>query len=229
MRAPPTRVISNVSMIELIHEEIANLIKQKNYPCVPAVQSVAQKEYLVEIYGKLGSGQHASLIAKALSNFRRQQIETKSPFLSFWAVFPESKNLTEEEFEVDLWKELSFLAAQSDPALGWDSEFSSDPADPKFCFSFEGEAFFVVGLHPQSSRKARQFPFPTLIFNRYEQFKELMRQGRYETLVKQNRQRDLKFQGSINPMVEKYGEEREAIQFSGKANSSDWKCPFHHL
>ena len=43
----------------------------------------------------------------------------------------------------------------------------------------------------------------------------------------ENRKRDLAFQGSVNPMVEKYAEKWESVQFSGKNNPPEWKCPFH--
>ena len=47
-------------------------------------------------------------------------------------------------------------------------------------------------------------------------------------MVKTIRKRELEFQGSVNPMVEKHSETWEAIQFSGNNNSDNWKCPFQH-
>jgi FPC/CPF motif-containing protein YcgG len=35
------------------------------------------------------------------------------------------------------------------------------------------------------------------------------------------------FQGSINPMLKNFGEGSEASQYSGRAVSDTWACPFH--
>ena len=48
-----------------------------------------------------------------------------------------------------------------------------------FGFSFAGRGFFVIGLHPASSRLARRFPWPTLVFNAHFQFDRLKADGRY--------------------------------------------------
>ncbi len=134
--------------------------------------------------------------------------------------------MEEVEFERRLWAELSSVVATQKDHSPWDPSFSSDPNDKKFCFSFAGSAFFVVGLHPLSSRKARQFPYPTLVFNLYDQFKALMMEGNYERMTNVNRKRELQYQGGLNPMVVTYGNEWESIQFSGANNPPHWKCPY---
>nr|WP_275583583.1 guanitoxin biosynthesis heme-dependent pre-guanitoxin N-hydroxylase GntA [Archangium primigenium] len=200
----------------------------KSYPCIPAVQSMTKHEYLVGLYGALGQGRHNRALAQDLLFFREQQRQSQSLYLSFWAVFAPEPSLSEEEFEARMWRELSFLTSHTDLQEPWDPLFSSDPADPRFCFSLGGDAFFIVGAHPRSSRLARRFPYPAVIFNLYDQFEELDRRGQYTAIVRKNRERDVKFQGSVNPMVEQYGDKWESIQFSGRQNTSEWKCPFQH-
>ena len=56
------------------------------------------------------------------------------------------------------------------PLHDWDPAVSSNPDDPHFSFSFAGHAFFIIGLHPGSTRLARQFPWPTLVFMPYIAF-----------------------------------------------------------
>ncbi len=41
------------------------------------------------------------------------------------------------------------------------------------------------------------------------------------------RAREMAFQGSINPMLKNFGERSEASQYSGRAVSDNWPCPFH--
>ena len=211
-----------------IEQALKDLISKKNYPCIAAIQSVAQHEYQIGVYEGFGSGMSAEQLSRDLNAFKRKQKATDSLYLSFFAVFKDPAFESEKDFEDALWQELSLLAAKDAPGMPWDSHFSANPKDKNFCFSFGGDAFFIVGLHPKSSRLARQFPYPTLVFNLYEQFEELHRKNQYYPMIKTNRQRDLKFQGSVNPMVEKHSDVWEAIQFSGRANPPNWECPFKH-
>ena len=81
-----------------------------------------------------------------------------------------------------------------------------------------------MGLHPRSSRLSRRFPYPAVVFNLYEQFEALG--AAYEPMVELIRRRDRRFQGSVNPTVERWADKWESIQFSGRENPPDWKCPF---
>jgi uncharacterized protein len=217
-----------------IQESLRSFVGRTHYPCIPAQTSLAQGDYLLGIYSGLGTGKFTQELGDDLLHFRETQKKSGSLFTSFIAVFPnlpssfdKQSHQDEEVFEKALWRELSYLSSLPEAGQNWDPNFSSDPDSKNFCFSFGGDAFFVVGMHPHSSRLSRQFTYPTLIFNLYSQFKELAERGQYQPLIKANRKRDLKFQGSVNPMVEKYADDWEPIQFSGKENSADWKCPFH--
>ena len=106
---------------------------------------------------------------------------------------------------------------------------SPDPEDPHFSLSFGGEAFFVVGLHPNASRAARRFPRPTLVFNLHDQFERLRAEGRYERMREKILERDVALTGSVNPMLARHGEASEARQYSGRAVGDDWQCPFRDL
>ena len=85
--------------------------------------------------------------------------------------------------------------------MDWGKNDSSDPNDASFCLSLNGEKLFVVGLHPESSRFARRFSRPAMVFNTLSQFEQFENDGTYTAMVHTIRRRDLKFQGSINPMV----------------------------
>ena len=104
---------------------------------------------------------------------------------------------------------------------------SDDPKDENFSFSIAGKAFYVVGLHPNSSRKARQSPYTTLTFNLHWQFEKLREMGTYQKVRDRIRDRDVALQGSINPMLEDFGNNSEAKQYSGRKVDKEWKCPFH--
>ena len=210
-------------------EEIRNFVLQKNYPCVAAVKSVTADEFLVGHYKDFGSGRHWRELRADLENFIIEQEKTNSTYLTFWAVYSGKNQFSEQDFENRLWNELSHLSSVEQRENDWATLNMSDPQNPGFCLSLNGKAFFVVGLHPQSSRLGRRFSSPALVFNVIEQFENLENEGAYDPMKRAIRKRDLQFQGTVNPMVEKHGDKWESIQFSGQQNPDNWKCPFQFL
>jgi FPC/CPF motif-containing protein YcgG len=214
--------------LQAFQKELRETVMQPNYPCVAAIKSYAKDDYQVGFYGRLGADGFARDLRNDLLYFLREQRATGSTYLSFWAVFDEA-DYSEEDFENRLWKQLSNLTSAELRETDWGPNTNSNPQDPSFRFSLAGAEFFVVGLHPQSSRISRQFSRPVLIFNVWDQFAELMRIGQYEPMIQTNRKRDQKFQGDANPMAVAHGDDWESIQFSGRNNSKQWKCPFSFL
>jgi FPC/CPF motif-containing protein YcgG len=146
---------------------------------------------------------------------------------AFAAVFAGAVPAEEISFERALWRQLQRLH-EVDPARGaWDPTVSADPESPEFSFSFGGRALFVVGMHPASSRLARRFSWPTLVFNPRSQFERLRAEGRFERLRAMVRERDIALQGTLNPNLADFGEASEARQYSGRATEAEWRCPFH--
>lgn len=210
-------------------EEIRNFVLQKNYPCIAAIKSVKADEFIVGHYKDFGSGKYWRELRADLENFILEQEKTNSTYLTFWAVYSGKSQFSEQDFENRLWNELSHLSSAEQREKDWTTLTTSDPQNPGFCLSLNGKSFFVVGLHPQSSRIGRKFSSPALVFNVIEQFENLEREGNYEPMKQLNRKRDVQLQGSVNPMVEKHGDKWEAIQFSGQQNPDNWKCPFQFI
>ena len=101
-----------------------------------------------------------------------------------------------------------------------------DPAAVEFSFSLKEEAFYLIGLHPGSSRSARRFSYPAIVFNPHTQFERLRELNKYETMKQFIRNRDIRYSGSVNPMLADFGETSEAVQYTGRQYDQDWKCPF---
>src|SRR5690606_14307513 len=102
---------------------------------------------------------------------------------SLAVVFEGPQSITEAEFEQCMWDRLQSLADKDAwREQEYDSAVSADPSDPHFSLSFGGEAFFAVGLHPGSSRPARRFSHPVIVFNLHDQFERLREEGRYERM-----------------------------------------------
>lgn len=215
---------------EHAQKEFEALIHQPNYPCIAAKAALAKGELEIGIYRGLGTGESAVAFGRDLLKFKDRYFSERAQYLTYAAVFDGVEFEDEEAFEQAMWKELSIIASLPEfSSAPWDPNFSDNPEDKNFCFSLGGHAFFIVGMHPKSSRLSRQFSKPTLVMNLYEQFEALDEETQFYPMVRTNRKKDLAFQGSVNPMVEQHAEMWEAIQFSGKENPKEWKCPFKRL
>lgn len=208
----------------VIQKEFEAFIQENDHPCLAAHSVVSNNGLRIEQFGLLGSGESASAMAKALQIFAADTEATGAGFRSFVAVFREPVYLTELKFEQLLWRQLQLLHEKDD--ISWDPGVSNDPESPEFSFSFAGKGFFIIGLHPASSRKARRFSKPALVFNLHGQFEQLKQDGKFEKMRDLIRGRDEAFQGSINPMAEDFGLFSEARQYSGRKVDESWKCPF---
>ena len=145
---------------------------------------------------------------------------------SFVALFDGPCDLDEARFESLLWAQLQRLhALDRQRGNAWAADVSPDPDSPEFSLSLAGHPFFVIGLHPGASRLARRFEAPALVFNSHRQFQRLRADGRYATMQKATRTRDIALQGTINPNLADFGTASEARQYSGRAVEPDWTCP----
>jgi FPC/CPF motif-containing protein YcgG len=202
------------------------ILKEKSYPCIAAIKSMQQKEFLSGYYGKFGTAENWTALRNDLRYFIRQQAVNNSSYLTFWALFETENYLSEDDFEAGMWNELSHLSSEEDKKEDW-GNWPMDPEHPGFSLCIDGERFFVVGLHPHSSRMARRFPRPALVFNLSRQFENLKQAGQFAPMKEAVRKRDIKLQGRANPMVVEHDDHWESIQYSGKENSKSWQCPFH--
>jgi len=149
-------------------------------------------------------------------------------FHSAAIIFSNPEFPSESEFETMLWSRLNSFGDLDRKKYTHDKRVASDPSSSTFSFSLKEEALFVIGLHPSSSRKARRFTYPTIVFNPHEEFERLKRTGRYDSMKKVVRRRDEWYSGSVNPMLKDFGQAPEVFQYSGKQYESTWKCPLHH-
>ncbi|MEJ7559617.1 MAG: guanitoxin biosynthesis heme-dependent pre-guanitoxin N-hydroxylase GntA [Pedobacter sp.] len=210
-----------------INQEFIQRVDAVEYPCVGAKSALNTSHYRLGSYGSMADPETTAHLADDLRTYIEDTLSSNSKYMSMIAVFTDEIT-SELDFEEKLWKQLQSLH-DTEENVKWDPSVSSDPDDKNFSFSFNGYAFFVVGLHPMSSRKARQFGFPAMAFNLHHQFEQLRENGVYDKMKKVIREREVSFDGSINPMLTDHGEGLEAPQYSGRKVDSSWKCPFHNL
>lgn len=212
--------------LEVFHE-LQQRITDEVYPCLGAQAAFRQETYRFGVYPDMGTAEATAGLAHDLFTFLQEQDRIDSGYATFIAVFAGPASISEADFEEDLWRQLDSLHALDREHHGWSSNASSDPEDPHFAYSFAETALFIIGMHRNSSRVARRFPYPALVFNTHEQFDRLRREGIFEPLRAAIRERDRVLNGSINPMLDDFGVQSEARQYSGRAVNDTWTCPFH--
>lgn len=202
-------------------------IRDPVFPCVGAKSALSRGNMQFLVARSIESAWDDLRVHAGLRAFVADYRADPTLFRSFILLFETDRGLDETGFEVAMWDRLQSLS-DKDEWLGQapDPRVSDDPDDPHFSLSFAGEGFFVVGLHPNASRPARRFPRPALVFNLHDQFERLRAEGRYEKLRTSILDRDVALAGSENPMLARHGTLSEARQYSGRAVSEDWRCPF---
>jgi len=209
-----------------VEDEFRSFVEQPVFPCLAGKGLIRQRGYTLGFYDSLGSASATDALAIDLASFAETANLDGPSFVAFVAVFRGRPPRTEEIFERSLWSQLQGLHNLDDESE-WDSAVSSNPENSNFAFSFATRAFFVVGLHPGSSRMARRFSRAALVFNPHAQFDRLRQEGRFEHLRSAIRERDLALQEEPNSTLADFGARSEAQQYSGKAAEPEWRCPFH--
>jgi FPC/CPF motif-containing protein YcgG len=209
-----------------VHDELRALVLNDHFSCLGAKAALRQGAYRFGLYDILGSEDVAAGVARDLFTFTHEIAAGDGQFTTFLASFSGPTSPDEESFERLLWRMLQQLHDLDAAHHGWDPSVADDPAASEFSFSFARTGFFIVGLHAASSRAARRFAWPTLVFNPHRQFDALRASGRYGRFQQVIRIAEQALQGGINPMLADHGVASEARQYSGRAVDSSWQCPF---
>ncbi len=212
-----------------VSSELHAFISDPSFPCLGARGALRQGGCHVQVYGSLGTTANSKKLAEDLGSFVAHVKTNTKGLTAFAAAFPDFIPDTEAEFESAMWRELQSLH-ECDPGRDeWALDASDDPEDSDFAFSFASTSFFIIGLHPVSSRTSRRFQIPTLVFNPRSQLNGLRHRDKFDSMKNAIRRRDVALQGSLNPNLADFGESSEARQYSGREVESAWKCPFHHV
>lgn len=204
-------------------------VRDADFPCVGAKAALAKGTLAVLACNRIDSAWDDLRIHDGLLRFAADYRRDRAMFRSFAVIFDQPTPLSEKGFERAIWARIQSLS-DKDVWRGqtYDPRVSADPADPHFSLSFGGEAFFVVGLHPNASRPARRFERPTMVFNLHDQFERLRAEGKYEGMREKILSRDEALAGSPNPMLARHGETSEARQYSGRAVEDGWEPEFEY-
>ncbi len=214
----------------MVHESFRSIALSETYPCVVARSAMRRGDYRFGCYPALGTPEAARAVVADLWDFVREFPIQQDRFASFVASFDGPSPGSEKQFEDVMWQQLQLMHELDVVHSEWDPEVLTDPAEYGFSFSFASRGFFIVGMHPGSSRWARRTAWPTLIFNSHAQFNLLRDSGRMKRMQETVRMRDRRVQGSENPSLRQFDAKNpETVMYSGRLVEDDWSCPFRPL
>ena len=207
-------------------KEYFDFISEKEFPCVAAKTALTWQQLNCLVVDHLACPKDDAAILEFLYQFVDTYRKSNKLYHSAAIIFRGPTQPNEALFEELFWQRMQSLANLDARQFGYDPRVVADPASPEFSFSLKEEAFFVVGLHPGSGRAARQFKYPTLVFNPHAQFEQIRANGRFDHLRDTIRTRDVVYSGSVNPILQNFGTASEVYQYTGKAYDNAWQCPF---
>ncbi len=210
-------------MERLVTDAFEGFAGGNGHPCLGARSVVRRRAYQLRLYDQLGTADAATALNSDLQRFGATVREGE--LTSLVAVFSEPTAMTETRFSRLLWQQLQQMHDLDRVEHAWDPRVSSDPDDPHFSFSVAGTAYFIIGLQAGSSRWARRFAWPTLVFNPHAQFNAMRENGGYQRMRSMIRGRDADLQGAVNLALRDHGTVSEAGQYAGDPTTEDWRCP----
>ena len=213
-----------ISNDELINE-FKSYIGNKGFACVAAKAALAKQQLHAMVVEHIACPVSDKSILDYLYAFVDEYRNSEDLYHSAAIIFKQPQQTSEAMFEELLWQRLQSLSDMDAQLYEYDKRVQCDPSSPDFSFSLKEEAFFIIGLHPNSSRQARQFQYPAIVFNPHKQFQQLKQTGKYRHLQHAVRKRDVALSGTINPMLQDFGAQSEVYQYSGRVYNSSWECP----
>lgn len=219
----------NQQRIQAMFHEYQEYIENKEFACVAAKAALAKDQIGYMVAGHMACPKDDNEILQFLYSFISTYRNSTELYHSAVVIFDQEDMAGEEMFDALLWQRLQALSNLDAKNYGYDSRVAPDPASPSFSFSLKEESLFIIGLHPASSRASRRFKYPALVFNPHKQFEQLREIEKYQHLKKVVRKRDMAFSGSVNPMLEDFGEASEVYQYSGRQYDNLWQCPLKIL
>ncbi|HEV8082738.1 MAG TPA: guanitoxin biosynthesis heme-dependent pre-guanitoxin N-hydroxylase GntA [Chitinophagaceae bacterium] len=212
---------------EIIVDDFKAFVNNEEFPCVAAKAALSKDQIKFFVADHMACPKDDQSILSFLYNFIDQYRLSETQFHSACVIFKNPFPVNEKMFDQLLWMRLQVLSDLDALKYDHDKRVSSDPSSPDFSFSLKEEAFYVIGISPASSRNARHFKYPALVFNAHAQFEQLRSLNRYEKMKNIVRKKEMEFSGSINPMLEDFGKSSEVHQYSGMQHDSSWKCPLN--
>lgn len=208
-----------------IINEYLSFLDAKEFPCIAAKAALSKQQVKCLVVGNMACPKDDEEILHFLYDFVAGYRNSEDFYHSAVVIFSGPTMYNEEMFDALLWQRLQAFQNLDAEKYGYDNRVASEPDSANFSFSIKEEAFYIIGLHSASSRQARQFKYPALVFNPHDQFEILKTTSKYDNMKNAVRKRDVALSGSVNPMLKDFGTASEVFQYSGKQYDESWQCP----
>lgn len=208
-----------------IIEQYKAYLDKKEFACIAAKAALARQQIKCLVADHIACPKDDNAILQFLYAFIDDYRGSKEMYHSAAIIFKSTDIYNEQMFDEFMWQRLQSLSNLDAANYGYDSRVAANPDAANFSFSLKEEAFYIVGLHPASSRLTRQFQYATLVFNPHAQFEQLRETAKYDNIKGAVRKRDVAYSGSVNPMLEDFGTASEVYQYSGRKYDESWQCP----
>lgn len=208
-----------------IIEKYKAYLERKEFACIAAKAALAKAQIKCLVADHLACPKDDDNILQFLYAFIDDYRASKEMYHSAAIIFKGPDVCNEPLFDAFMWQRLQALSNLDAVKYEYDKRVAADPSSGNFSFSLKEESFYIIGLHPGSSRLTRQFTYPTLVFNPHAQFEQLRETQKYDNIKGAVRKRDVAYSGSVNPMLEDFGEASEVYQYSGRKYDESWQCP----
>lgn len=213
------------SQVAKIENAFHNFINRSEFPCIGAKASLAKDGLTCMVAGNMACPADDPQILKFLYSSIDQFRSGDGKLYSAVIIFDSPRQMSETQFEQLMWMRLQNLATMDAKEYAYDQRVSPHPLSPDYSFSIKEEAYYIIGLHAGSSRPARRFTYPALVFNPHAQFELMKETTKYQSMQKAIRKKDITLAGSVNPMLTDHGQESEAKQYSGIHYTNNFECP----
>lgn len=200
-------------------------ISSREFPCIGAKAAARREQVRCLVVDHMACPAHDPRILQFIYTFIDGYRESVKSFHSAAVIFRLPIAMDELSYDKLLWERLRALAKLDRVKYAHDKRVDADPTSPRFSFSLKEEALFIIGIHPASKRKSRQFSYPAMVFNPHAEFEKLRKANRYQSMKEVVRKRDIAYSGTVNPLLKDFGEASEVFQFSGVQHPPEWKCP----
>lgn len=132
-----------------VNEQINIFLEnKKNFPVVSPANTVCEElNYKVGVYGHLAGKASSEIFLQDLFCFLNEKRKYPLDLESFWAVFYDTKDLSEQQFQEKLWKELFYIAKMAKEKKNWSLDFKVNSSKNTVSFNLYGEEFYILGLH----------------------------------------------------------------------------------
>lgn len=212
---------------KIVIDEFISFIQKAEFPCVAAKAALSKDQFHFFVADHMACPKDDAAILQFLYDFVDSFRLKETQFHTACIIFKGPVLFDESMFDKFLWMRLQALSDLDARNFSSDKRVSNDTSSPDYSFSLKEEAFYVVGLSPASSRDARRFKYPTLVFNAHAQFELLRTLNTYGKMKDIIRKKEMQFSGSVNPMLDDFGGSSEVHQYSGMQHDSSWKCPLN--